>query len=225
MNCQRCGFSIKESEQYCDHCGMKQEIFTEGFEAKKCKFCQKNIPVNANYCQYCGKDQAFIDVESFSEKVTVAEKTDVNNLDESKKKELLLNESAKPGIFTSTKLMLKDMFVLQKRMGRADFWWSIAGIFLLSLIFGMVMGETLVVVNGFSPSSVEIVERIAISMWMTLVYISITTAQIRRLHDCSLPGILILIKFLFGFGDFLLFLLLILPQSKRDMSYTFNKKQ
>ncbi|MFT8824492.1 MAG: zinc-ribbon domain-containing protein [Liquorilactobacillus mali] len=223
MKCQSCGYSIEENEHYCNHCGTKQAIFEDGFEAKKCKFCKKDIPVNANYCVYCGKDQAFIDVKSFSEKAA-AEKVRPNS-DETKEKKLSLNESEKPGIFVSTKLMIKDMFVLQKRMGRADFWWSIAGIFALSLVFGLVLGEVLVIVNEINPAVVDLTERIAISLWMTLIYISITTAQIRRLHDCSLPGILILMKFLFGFGDFLLLLLLILPQSKRDMSYTFNKKQ
>ncbi|MFT9097611.1 DUF805 domain-containing protein [Liquorilactobacillus sp.] len=228
MKCQRCGYGIKKNERYCSHCGVQQEVFEAEFEAKKCKFCKKKIPINANYCSYCGKDQSFIDVKDFTENPMTAEKIEIEeekkNAKETQVKKLLLNENKNPGIFVSTRLMLKDMLVLQKRMGRADFWWSIVGIFALSLIFGMILGEVLVIVNKFDPAAIDLTEQIAIGIWMTLIYVSITTAQIRRLHDCSLPGILILIKFFFGFGDFLLFLLLILPQLKRDMSYTFNKK-
>lgn len=231
MVCQKCGHKLEEGMEYCKFCGTHQEIFEEEFERKSCKFCKKNIPVNANFCSYCGKDQAFINVETFSsepiiQKISEKGKIQVDEVTEDREQidSLPLNENARPGILASTKILLRDMFIFQKRMGRADFWWAIAGIFLLSMIFGMVMGEVIVLVEEFSPSSVELVEKIGVSIWVTMVYVAITSAQIRRLHDCSLPSVLILLKFFFGFGDIIVFLLMVLPQSKRDMSYTFKKK-
>ena len=44
------------------------------------------------------------------------------------------NENPEPNLIASTKLMLRDTFRTDKRMGRADFWWGYLGITMLTVL-------------------------------------------------------------------------------------------
>lgn len=239
--CQRCGRQIEDTAKSCPFCLVTQE--ENPAETKKCKKCGKKIPVNANYCPFCGADQAFFyydDQTGFkpksAHKAPVKETPKAKQADESSESDsegmaknttevLPRNESPVPGLVVSTKLLIKDTFRISKRMGRADYWWAFLGLNLLSLVAGLLMGVILTLIESFAPQLLWQTFRLLLSFWLTFVYISITTAQIRRLHDCGWSAWLILFKFVFAIGDVFILFAMIQPQSTQNLRYTFKEKK
>ena len=230
--CQRCGRRIEEKAKACPYCAVLQE--QKPSETKSCKKCQQKIPVNANYCPRCGADQAFFyyqaqqsDAAQSSEKQTTESKISdhISSPSETAARlKLPKNESAYPGLKVSTQLLLRDTFKVSKRMGRADYWWAFLGLNLMSLAVGVILGLVITAISQFAPNLVDPTFRLMLSAWVTFVYITITTAQVRRLHDCGWSAWLIMIKFIFALGDIFIIFAMVQPQSLQDQRYTFKEK-
>ena len=233
--CQRCGKKIAADEQSCPFCGVFQDRFDSKGETKPCKACQHAIPVNANYCPDCGQDQAiyiYRETEPNSEPVQPVQPetqlensmanlfVELNPLDlqaeiekirqESLRPEKIgKNESQNPSLVTSTKLMLRDWFTYNKRMGRADFWWGMLGLFLITVVVALVVDI------GLNLATTQQVRQLFITFiqaW-SFVYLVITsTAVMRRLHDLELPSYLVLIYLIPVVGVVVILLLLTRPQ-------------
>lgn len=226
--CQRCGKKIMATAESCPFCGVHQDRLDLGFESKKCKVCHEIIPVNANYCTECGQDQAiyvYRPAETFeSEKQILPEPETISMLSsgqdlqvelEKIRQEVLRmeqigkNENSQPGLVVSTKLMLKEWFTTNKRMGRADFWWGMLGMVLLS--FGVVLVAMLFLQSMPTQTGLQIFWFI-LRCW-SLYYLMVTAAGvIRRLHDLELPGLLVFIYLIPVIGEIMILLLLTRPQ-------------
>lgn len=230
--CQRCGRQIEENAKACPYCTVLQE--QKPAETKNCKKCQQKISVNANYCPLCGADQAFFYYQAQQPDVVQSSKkqaTEAKSSDRSSSRsataagfKLPKNESAHPGLKTSTRLLIRDTFKISKRMGRADYWWAFLGLNLMSLAVGVILGLVITAISQFAPNLVDPTFRLMLSAWVTFVYITITTAQVRRLHDCGWSAWLIMIKFIFALGDIFIIFAMVQPQSLQDQRYTFKEK-
>lgn len=121
------------------------------------------------------------------------------------------NESEKPGPISSTKLYFQDMFVGAKRMGRADFWWGLLGVTILSIVLMTIFGFLM---NFLSLKSFYWSAVMGVAFAMTFGYylIAIYTATIRRLHDRNMHGWWILLYVVPIIGEILVIILTILPQ-------------
>ncbi|APX72019.1 DUF805 domain-containing protein [Companilactobacillus allii] len=128
------------------------------------------------------------------------------------------NESDRPNLINSTKLYFQDMFVGAKRMSRADYWWGLFGITLVSAV---VMGlfawlVTVMPINDFYWSAVW-----SIALVMTCGYylISIWTASIRRLHDRNMRAWWMFSYVLPVIGEVMMIVLMCLPQQNDNNNW------
>ena len=247
--CQKCGKKNKAKSDWCSFCGTLQEISHTGIEMKKCKRCGRNIPVASNYCYYCGMDQAKILLndlkgpseekksESKKEKIPTVDISDPKKLKEfiklAQKEGLEVhilgkNESAFPGLLTSTKLFLRDWLNVKKRMGRADFWFGFLGMLILSIPAGMLISFAASIIPHLFPVGTMAVVKFGMAAWLAFYIVALLTALIRRLHDVELPAYLALLLF-FPYTDIVALILAALPQRHNKSTYTFegtkNKKK
>ncbi|KRN89575.1 zinc-ribbon domain-containing protein [Ligilactobacillus ceti] len=272
ITCQYCGRHIATDEMNCHHCGAHQERFDVENEKKNCKKCQQEIPVNANFCPYCGQDQAIFvrktqpekeveqdmvdDAQKKQEEIIIQSLADLSKLADdamlNKKladqgllvKKLPKNESKKPGLITSTKLLLKDTFIMDKRMGRADFWWGNLGLLLLILLYACLMGYLLVHFDGglvmkgsilnatlkwnAAPPPAWFMYFWNFSLWILYPFVSLVrmTAMVRRLHDLERSGLLVILILLMPFfGELVVLLICMAPQKVTNDRYTFKTQR
>ncbi|KRN99931.1 DUF805 domain-containing protein [Companilactobacillus kimchiensis] len=136
-------------------------------------------------------------------------------------KQSVWNESFRPGIISSTKLYFQDLFVGAKRMSRKDFWWGYLGMTIVAYVIAglLALAISKMPVDDFYWSTI-----IGVAMAMTLAYywISVFTAEIRRLHDRNMHGWWILISLVPLVGEIALLVLLCLPQ--RDFGNNWPKE-
>ncbi|MFC6323975.1 DUF805 domain-containing protein [Companilactobacillus baiquanensis] len=125
--------------------------------------------------------------------------------------ESIWNESTKPNILNSTRLYFQDMFVGAKRMGRADFWWGLLGMTLLTVVLMTVFGFLMNVLSlrSFYWSAVM---GVAFAMTFGYYWIAVFTATIRRLHDRNMRGWWTLLYVIPIIGELLLVIFTVLPQ-------------
>ncbi|MQS75392.1 DUF805 domain-containing protein [Companilactobacillus halodurans] len=136
-------------------------------------------------------------------------------------KERIWNESFHPGIFSSTKLYFKDLFVGAKRMSRKDFWWGLLGmtIFAYVLVALLAFGITKMPIDDYYWSTLL---GVALAMVLAYYWISVFTAMLRRLHDRKLHGWWILLGVVPIVGEIAIIVLLCLPQ--RDLGNSWPKQ-
>lgn len=243
--CEKCGSKNESSGERCSFCGTKQKTMANEGEMKNCKKCEKQISVSANYCYYCGQDQAEILLKELKQPVEKQEKQDdqkeeseiptVDISDPQKLKEFIKmakkegievhvlgkNESFRPGIVASTKLFLKDWVNVNKRMGRADFWYGLCGGFLLSMPAGLVISLLASLLGPLMSGAEGNIYKLGIAAWIAFFYVALLTAMVRRLHDIELPGYLALLLFLPG-GDLIALVIATMPQRRTKSNYTFK---
>lgn len=125
------------------------------------------------------------------------------------------NESTKPGILNSTKLYFQDMFIGAKRISRADFWWGMLGMTILTVVLMVVFAALM---NFLSLRSFYWSAVMGVAFAMTFGYylIAIFTATIRRLHDLNMSAWWVLLVVIPFIGSLVLIILMFLPQ--KDVS-------
>lgn len=246
--CQKCGKKNTQEGQLCALCGTVQEVFAPETEFKACKRCAKQIPVRSNYCYYCGMDQAKILLSELKvkEKQPQEEKTadqadklptldisDREKLQEfiklAKKQGVTVhvlgkNESVTPGFVPSTKLFLKDWLNVNKRMGRADFWYGLLGSFCLSFPVGISIGLFAIFIARINSAGLMPTIRLGTAAWVAYFMVALFTALVRRYHDIQLPGYLALLL-LIPYCDLIALILALLPQKRTNSKYTFEDPQ
>lgn len=248
MYCQKCGHEVDKQATTCAFCATNAKVnFTE---TKECKQCHKKIDINANYCLFCGYDQAKLVytaplVEQENSQTDTGDKDFMQQLAEEKDQldrqvdllqglfqqlkvptkemeNLAKNESTKPGIIVSTKLMLRDCFSFNKRMGLADFWWGYAGMCVLTI--GFVLLLSLLIYMSPSDSSVQMMKLgiALIIVWAIFFYLVTFSGMIRRYHDAEIPSLICLVLFIPGIGEFIALLFAMRPQQKNLGLHTFE---
>lgn len=131
------------------------------------------------------------------------------------------NENVHPGIMASTKLMIKDTFKINKRMGINDYWWGFAGMLLIAFIFATILATILVSMH--MKEAVMLKTAMSIMMPFIIAYQFILfTATWRRLHDMNMSGVLMFF-WLFGpFGRLALAFLCLMGPRLDNNPYTFD---
>lgn len=127
------------------------------------------------------------------------------------------NESERPGIFKSTRLFYKNLFVGASRSGRADFWWSFLGatLFTAALIAVLVLILFALPISDWYWSAVC---GVGMALCFGYYLIGLFNSCIRRLHDAKFQAWWLLLLVIPVLGLVAVIILLCLPQ-KEDNSY------
>lgn len=243
--CQKCGKKNTEESQLCALCGTVQEVFEPETEFKACKRCNNQIPVRSNYCYYCGMDQAKIllselkvekkqppeeqpaDQTEQLPKIDLSDREKLQKFIKLAKKQgvtvhvLGKNESVTPGVIPGTKLFLRDWLNVNKRMGRADFWYGLIGSFCLSIPIGILIGLLAIFVQRIDPAGLMSTIKFGMAAWVAYFTVALFTALVRRYHDIELPGYLALLL-LIPYCDMIALIIALLPQKRTNTKYTFE---
>lgn len=242
--CEKCGHKMDENEQRCAFCGAVQKHFLDqDYEKKKCKKCGKEIYVNANFCPFCGTDQAILnlnkdlkhdDAQKMGERVNKLESNDpqqtaLNEFMQQMQaagikirvvKPEEKNESKKPGLITSTKLLIRDMFKINKRLGVNDFWWGFLGFFMICI------GANILILELLPLFKIQATMRLTLSISIASAVVfrlGMVTAIIRRLHDIQLPVWICLLWFI-PIAQFVVWWLCMMGPQLDNNPYTFDEK-
>lgn len=168
-------------------------------DKKFCFKCGKEIPSDVDFCPYCGAKQ----IVNSDSNGSISN----NNLGDHK-----------PGLITSTKLYFNDMAVVDKRMSRADFWWSYLGMVLLSFTVFFASG----LLNTITSNSLSDAIIFLTGGAEAILGIASFTASIRRLHDVEHSGWLILLGLIPIVGAIILIVLYCQPSVKNSERFTAN---
>lgn len=243
--CEKCGHKMDADERRCAFCGTVQKRFSnQDYEKKKCKKCGRAIYVNANFCPYCGTDQAILNLNEDlknEDSRWVTKKVDQSNQSNDPQQDALKefmqqmqasgikirvvkpeekNESKKPGLITSTKLLIRDMFKINKRLGVNDFWWGFLGFFMICIGANILILELL----PFFKIQATMRLTLSISIASAVVFrLGMISAIIRRLHDIQLPVWICLLWFI-PVAQFIVWWLCMMGPQLDNNPYTFNEK-
>lgn len=239
---------MNADEQRCAFCGAVQKRFLgQDYDKKKCKKCGKEIYVNANFCPYCGTDQAILNLNedlkrdnsqwtsnNEDSKATSSQSNDpqqdalnefMRQMQEAGIKLQVVkpedkNESKKPGLITSTKLLIRDMFKINKRLGVNDFWWGFLGFFIICVASSILISELLPLFK--IPVTMKLM--VSISMASSVVFrLGMITAIIRRLHDIQLSPWLCVLWFI-PIAQFVVWWVCMMGPRLENNPYTFDEK-
>lgn len=223
--CKKCARSIPVNANYCPYCGHDQAIFeyhetpldTPDETKPKPKpesEAEKIIAQDANDLKML-IDQIRAENEKFvKEREQLAKKAEREHT-------FGKNENQNPNLIVSTRLMLKDAFKTDKRMGRADFWWGFLG---MNLIFVALMLLDSVIYDlwyRLAPKSAELGLSISVYVSFFAVFLVIFTGLVRRFRDAEIP-LMYLILMLTGIGELICLLLAIKPQQVTNFDYSFT---
>lgn len=194
-------------------------------ETKFCINCGKKIPKSAEFCPFCGAKQVASDSTNDNGTITlkganVAEQNEI----------FRYNENKHPGMFTSFKLYLKDAFIISKRIGRADYWWSYLTVAIIQfifslLLFGWLIAYPIMLINidgSISINSGKFTLVALLSIPMAILGIASFTSMIRRLHDTGHSGNFMWFLLLPIIGPIVLLIMTIFKSSKQGER--FEKK-
>ena len=120
------------------------------------------------------------------------------------------NENQNPNLGESTILMFKDIYRYGKRMGRADYWWGMLGIAILTFVDILVYSLIPETWLGDCLCS-------GIALVLFLAYLSATA---RRLRDVGYSGWLTLMAIIpYCIGSVILLFFTIKPSKQEDNAY------
>ncbi|WP_426423302.1 Ltp family lipoprotein [Pediococcus acidilactici] len=160
-----------------------------------CINCGKEIPSDVDFCPYCGAKQ-IVNNDSSS-----------NNSNDNHHNNSVGHT---PGLIASTKLYFKDMAVVDKRMSRADFWWSYLGMVILSFAIFFAASP----LNALTNNALSNIIIFLMGGAEAILGIASFTASIRRLHDTERSGWLILLGLIPIVGAIILIILYCQPSVK-----------
>lgn len=111
---------------------------------------------------------------------------------------------------------VKEMFskycVFSGRTSRANFWWAVLGIFILTFIVGMIA----MAIGGSTESNGYI---LITSIWSLVLLLPTLGMQVRRLHDINKSGWYWFLNLIPLVGGIILFVFFCLPAVDKDNSY------
>ncbi|MFC6202610.1 DUF805 domain-containing protein [Lactiplantibacillus nangangensis] len=192
-------------------------------DKKFCIKCGKEIQESAEFCPFCGTKQ---ENGAKSEQSTTVH-TQMETIDKP------YNESSNPNLISSTKLLFRDSFKIDKRMGRADYWWALLGVTLITFVITFVYSFIIGAITGIgsellefnidgSPTGTTIALFVLLAIMLIYsIYIFIIglTAEFRRLHDIGLSGAFWLINFVPVIGSLAVLIMMLQPSRQKGNRY------
>ena len=131
-------------------------------------------------------------------------------------------------MINATKKYFQNYFVFKGRTSRADFWWAILGIFILTFIImfiaGLIFGTPAEIdsttasadaLKNYFSSGYNIVNLI----WDLILIIPSISLCVRRLHDINKTGWLYLLIFIPCVGGIILLIFNLMPSVDEGNSY------
>jgi len=206
-----------------------------------CTNCGKEIKANSKFCPYCGADlsattSAQPDSQPTPDQTTNNPATPAPDWTATYQQQTAqpqgmggapYNESPVPGLIASTKLYFRDILTINKRMGRADYWWAALGVALLSTV-GWIILSVLLTFSTVTADEVGgetfggIVALIAIFV-LLICYVALAiaslTAEIRRFHDIGYSGAFWLLNLIPGIGGIIVLVLTCQPSRQTNNPY------
>ena len=139
---------------YCYHCGADQAQYyyqSEPLKKETPQVEKEEQPDQDNIFKQIFEGD-YDDLNASYQRILKAEEEQRAELQKLKGKVTRANENEKPGLIPSTKLYLKDWFNINKRMGRADFWWSFVGMIGLTFVFSLVLSVVVTGLRSVEPN-------------------------------------------------------------------------
>lgn len=220
--CKKCGKKIYVNANFCPYCGTDQAILNLDEDLKKdnVSSAQNNNQIDQNQTPQQKLAQGLMntnldDQDSINEFMKQMQDSGIKvRVIKPEEK----NETGKPGLFASTKLLIRDMFKINKRLGVNDFWWGFLGLLLLFTGLAVLIIECLPLFGIHMTNKLMV---IAIFLSSTVFQLSMFTAVVRRLHDIKIPGWFGIFWFI-SLGHFILLLLCLMGPRLDGNPYTFN---
>jgi len=213
-------------------------VFILEEKTKFCIHCGKKIPATASFCQFCGYTQGSdTNTQKNVDQTSNYQQTASPDSFTSNISDVPYNENKIPGIVSSTKLYFKDMFRINKRMGRADFWWASLGVGIIMVIIGFIIGIIQTVFLGGSDNFMEtdiageltpagvtsLIMLIILLAIYVILFIAALTGEIRRLHDLGYNGAFWLINLVPAIGSLIMLIILCQPSKQQNNRYAPQK--
>lgn len=126
----------------------------------------------------------------------------------------------------ATKSYFTNYFNFKDRTSRADYWWAVLGIFLLTFIIAFIAGlifkvpeaatsyatqeEAMEFLKAYFTSGYVIV----LMIWSLVLFIPGIAIVVRRLHDINKSGWWYLLNFIPYIGSLIIFIFMLLPSVK-----------
>lgn len=227
--CKKCQQEIPVNSNFCYHCGADQAQFytlntpkdadEQMDDAKQAPNDEADTQMEQLGKQLLGSNYDELK-QSYQEVVQEEEKRQAE-LQKLKGKVTQANENDHPNLLDSTKLYLKDWFNINKRMGRADFWWGFLGMFVVIVGFSVLLSLVVQVVNQVNPSFATFLFNFAVRVFIGFMIIANTSALIRRFRDAEIPVLAIVIIFIPAVGQLAAYLLALKKQEVTNNDYTF----
>lgn len=180
-----------------------------------CRLCGTENPDDSKFCIKCGKE--LIPVEQKADAVE-----DV--------KEIELTSQPVAGLLSSTKLMLKDIFRYGKCMSRADYWYGVLGMALLTLTVFIGLWACNIALRYFNGIGQY---RIAQALVNFIIFVAVTaiialfllnlSATVRRLHDIGMDGAWVLLQFI-PVGNIIVLVFMCQPTAMENNRYRQEKQ-
>ena len=131
--CRKCEEKIPVNSNYCPYCAHDQAIFEYRETPRETEEDKAKITPEPKLEKDAQDLAELIDqIRAENEKYLAKRQADAKAAQE--KRTFGKNENPEPNLIASTKLMLRDTFRTDKRMGRADFWWGYLGITMLTVL-------------------------------------------------------------------------------------------
>ncbi|MFC6181889.1 DUF805 domain-containing protein [Lactiplantibacillus daowaiensis] len=191
-----------------------------------CTNCGQKLADNAQFCPNCGVAQPTASQDSTSTDQHTAgtdHNDDSRSTDDHQAtstqfvRDVPYNENDHPNLFASTGLFFKDCLNIQKRLGRADYWWAWLGLtiltILLTIAYGMFFAST------FLYSDISFTSLVLPLFYWLFTLVAGFTAQVRRLHDLGYSGAFWLINFVPVVGNLAVLIMLCQPSRQAGNRY------
>lgn len=220
--CKKCGKDIYVNANFCPYCGTDQAILDLHKDLQADDWKESDHDNQKNLTKQQRLEQSLLNTDLNDEDSLNQFVKQMNNAGIKVRviKPEEKNETVHPGLIKSTKLIFKDMFKINKRMGVNDFWWGIAGIMLLTVLIASVIASAVMMMH-FKPAKMLRICITIMAPFGLFFQIAMFTATWRRLHDMNMSGALMLL-WLFPFFRLLLGFICMMGPRLDNNPYTFK---
>lgn len=220
--CRKCNEKIPVNANYCPYCGHDQAIFEYRETPREAEEKEIETTPEPKLEKDAQSLAELVDqIRAENEKYLAKRQAEAKEAQE--KRTFGKNENPEPNLIVSTKLMLRDTFRTDKRMGRADFWWGYLGITMLTVLLTFPLALIVQIWQSVAPDSAMMAMEIMVYFLMCFYILEMFTGLIRRFRDAEIP-VLYVVLALTVVGEIICLFLATRPQKVTNLDYTFEAR-
>lgn len=220
--CRKCNEKIPVNANYCPYCGHDQAIFEYRETPREAEEKEVETTPEPKLEKDAQSLAELVDqIRAENEKYLAKRQAEAKEAQE--KRTFGKNENPEPNLIASTKLMLRDTFRTDKRMGRADFWWGYLGITMLTVLLTFPLALIVQIWQSVAPDSAMMAMEIMVYFLMCFYILEMVTGLIRRFRDAEIP-VLYVVLALTVVGEIICLFLATRPQKVTNLDYTFEAR-